>query len=121
MDVIYAERFGVIEAAAEKGVVAIGNMSDQSALAPDTVVTSVVWDMWPTVEQVVGLVKAGVFTSQDFGQFSFMGKGGSFLAPFHAWESKLSADVKEMVATRKQEILDGTFRVVIDESAPKSE
>ncbi len=121
VDVIYAERFGVIEAAAEKGVVAIGNMSDQSALAPETVVTSVVWDMWPTVEQVVGLVKAGVFTSQDFGQFSFMGKGGSSLAPFHAWESKLPADVKDMVAARTQEILDGTFRVGIDESAPKSE
>ncbi len=121
VDVIYAERFGVIEAAAEKGVVAIGNMSDQSELAPDTVVTSVVWDMWPTVKQVVGLVKAGVFTSQDFGQFSFMGKGGSFLAPYHAWESKLPAEVKGMVAARKQEILDGTFRVGIDESAPKSE
>ena len=121
VDVIYAERFGVIEAAAEKGVVAIGNMSDQSELAPDTVVTSVVWDMWPTVKQVVGLVKAGVFTSQDFGQFSYMGKGGSFLAPYHAWESKLPAEVKGMVAARKQEILDGTFRVGIDESAPKSE
>ncbi len=89
VDVIYAERFGVIEAAAERGIAAIGNMSDQSELAPDTVVTSVVWDMWPTVNQVVSLVKAGVFTSQDFGQFSFMGKGGSFLAPYHVWEDKL--------------------------------
>ncbi|MFQ5786010.1 MAG: BMP family protein, partial [Alphaproteobacteria bacterium] len=60
-DVIYAERFGVVEAAAEKGVLAIGNMSDQSGLAPDTVITSVVWDMWPTVKQVVSLVKAGVY------------------------------------------------------------
>jgi basic membrane lipoprotein Med (substrate-binding protein (PBP1-ABC) superfamily) len=121
VDVIYAERFGVIEAAQERGVVAIGNMSDQSSLGPDTVVTSVVWDMWPTVKQVVNQVKAGVFTSQDFGQFSFMGKGGSFLAPYHAWDKKLPDDVKKMVAERKQEILDGTFRVDIDEGAPKSE
>jgi basic membrane lipoprotein Med (substrate-binding protein (PBP1-ABC) superfamily) len=121
VDVIYAERFGVIEAAAEKGIAAIGNMSDQSALGPDTVVTSVVWDMWPTVRQVVNQVSAGVFTAQDFGQFSYLGKGGSFLAPFHAWEDKLPADVKAMVATRTQDILDGTFRVPIDESAPKSE
>jgi basic membrane lipoprotein Med (substrate-binding protein (PBP1-ABC) superfamily) len=121
VDVIYAERFGVIEAAAERGITAIGNMSDQSGLAPDTVVTSVVWDMWPTVKQVISQVKAGVFTSQDFGQFSFMGKGGSFLAPYHAWDKKLSDDVKKAVADRKTEILDGTFRVDIDESAPKSE
>ncbi len=121
VDVIYAERFGVIEAAAEKGIPAIGNMSDQWQLSPDTVVTSVVWDMWPTVKQVVNVVKAGVFTSQDFGQFSYMSKGGSFLAPYHKWEDKLPKEVKDMVEQRRREILDGTFRVPIDESAPKSE
>lgn len=121
VDVIYAERFGVIEAAAEKGIPAIGNMSDQWQLDPETVVTSVVWDMWPTVKQVISVVEAGVFTSQDFGQFSYMSKGGSFLAPYHEWEDKLSDDVKAMVEQRKEEILDGTFRVPIEESAPKSE
>jgi len=121
VDVIYAERFGVIEAAKEKNIAAIGNMSDQSSLSPDHVVTSVVWDMWPTVKQVVSLVKADVFSAQDFGQFSYMGKGGSFLAPYHAWDKKLAPDIKKMVDTRKAEILDGTFRVDIDESAPKSE
>ena len=121
VDVIYAERFGVIEAAAERGIPAIGNMSDQSELAPDTVVTSVVWDMWPTVKQVVNLVQAGVFTSQDFGQFSFMGKGGSYLAPYHAWDAKLPDEVKAMVAERTKEIMDGNFRVPVDEGTPQSE
>ncbi|MDH3375600.1 MAG: BMP family protein [Gammaproteobacteria bacterium] len=121
VDVIYAERFGVIEAAAERNIAAIGNMSDQWELGPKSVVTSVVWDMWPTVKQVINQVQAGVFTSQDFGQFSFMGKGGSFLAPYHEWDATLSAEIKDMVAARRQEILDGTFRAPIDESAPKSE
>jgi basic membrane lipoprotein Med (substrate-binding protein (PBP1-ABC) superfamily) len=121
VDVIYAERFGVIEAATEKGVLAISNMSDQSSLGPDTVITGPVWDMWPTVKNAVSLVKAGVFSSQDFGGFSYMGKGGSYLAPYHAWEDKLPAEVKTMVAERTQEILDGTFRVGIDESIPSSE
>ena len=121
VDVIYAERFGVIEAAAEKGVLAISNMSDQASLGPDTVITGPVWDMWPTVKNAISLVKAGVFSSQDFGGFSYMGKGGSYLAPYHAWEDKLPAEVKTMVAERTQEILDGTFRVGIDESIPSSE
>ncbi|NIR32414.1 MAG: BMP family ABC transporter substrate-binding protein [Gammaproteobacteria bacterium] len=121
VDVIYAERFGVIEAAAEKGIPAIGNMSDQWQLSPETVVTSVVWDMWPTVDQVIKQVRAGVFTSQDYGQFSFMGKGGSYLAPYHAWEDKLPETIKAMVDKRRQEILAGTFRVPIDETAPRSE
>jgi basic membrane protein A and related proteins len=118
-DVIFAERFGVIEAAAEKGVLAISNMSDQADLGPDTVITGPIWDMWPTVKYVIATVKAGVFTAQDFGGFSYMSKGGSYLAPFHKFDAKLPADVKEMVKTRTQEILDGTFRVDIDESIPK--
>jgi basic membrane lipoprotein Med (substrate-binding protein (PBP1-ABC) superfamily) len=121
VDVIYAERFGVIEAAKEKGIAAIGNMSDQSELSPETVVTSVVWDMWPTVKQVISLVKAGVFTAQDFGQFSFMGKSGSYLAPYHAWEAKLPKEVADLISTRKQEILDGTFRTDVDEGIPQSD
>jgi len=121
VDVIYAERFGVIEAAQEKGVLAISNMSDQASLGPDTVVTGPIWDMWPTVKHIIKLVRAGVFTAQDFGGFSYMGKGGAYLAPYHNFESKLPADVKKMVADRRQEILDGTYRVNVDESAPRSD
>lgn len=121
VDVIYAERFGVVEAAKEKGVLAISNMSDQSSLGPDTVITGPVWDMWPTVKYAVTMVKSGVFTAQDLGGFSYMVKGGSYLAPYHKWDKKLPADVKKMVADRTQEILDGTYRVNVDESIPKSE
>jgi basic membrane lipoprotein Med (substrate-binding protein (PBP1-ABC) superfamily) len=119
VDVIYAERFGVIEAAQEKGALAISNMSDQSSLGPDTVITGPVWDMWPTVKQVVTLVKAGAFTAQDFGGFSFMGKSGSYLAPYGKFEQKLPADVKDMVKKRQQEILDGNFRVDVNEAVPQ--
>jgi basic membrane lipoprotein Med (substrate-binding protein (PBP1-ABC) superfamily) len=121
VDVIYAERFGVIEAAQEKGVYAISNMSDQSSLAPDTVITGPVWDMYPTVQQAVKLVKAGVFTAQDYGDFSRMAKGGSYLAPYHKFEDKLPADVKDMVEKRKQEIIEGNFRVDVDENTPVSD
>ena len=118
VDVIYAERFGVIEAAQEKKVYAI---SDQSSLAPDTVITGPVWDMYPTVEQAVKLVKAGVFTAQDYGDFSRMAKGGSSLAPYHKFDTILPADVKEMVEKKKAEILDGNFRVDVDENTPTSD
>ncbi len=118
-DVLYAERFGVVEACVEKKVLAISNMSDQADLGPETVITGPVWDMWPTIKYAVSLVQAGVFTAQDFGGFSYMSKGGAYLAPYHKWETKLPAEVKELVEKRKQEILDGTFRVDIDESIPK--
>ena len=111
----------MIEAAQDKGILAISNMSDQAALGPDTVITGPVWDMYPTVKHVIALVRAGVFTAQDFGGFSYMGKGGSYLAPYHKFEDKLPSDVKTMVDERRQEILDGTYRVEVSETAPKSD
>src|SRR5215475_6927796 len=120
-DVIYAERFGVIEAAAERKIYAISNMSDQSSLAPDTVITGPVWDMYPTVQQAIKLVKAGVFTAQDYGDFSRMAKGGSYLAPYGKFEDKLPIEVKEMVQRKKDEILEGNFRVDVDEATPVSD
>lgn len=121
VDAIFAERFGVIEAAKDKGIVAFSNMSDQSTIAPDTVVTGPVWDMWPTVNHVVKLVQAKVYAAEDFGSFSYMSKGGSYLAPFHGWDAKLPADVKDMVAKRSKEIISGSFRVDVNEAAPVSD
>jgi len=121
VDVIFAERFGVIEAAKEKGILAISNMSDQSSLAPDTVITGPVWDMWPTVQAAVKQVKAGVYTAQDFGSFSYMAKGGAYLAPLHDWDTKLPKDVKDLVEAKQKDILSGNFRVNVSESTPPSE
>lgn len=121
VDVIFAERFGVIEAAQERGVLAISNMSDQSELAPDTVITGPVWDMWPTIQAAVKQVQAGVYTAADFGSFSLMAAGGSRLAPLHEWETKLPADVLALVNEKQQAILDGSFRVPVNESTPMSE
>ena len=90
-------------------------------VGPDHVITGPVWDMYPTVKQAVKVVQAGVFTAQDFGNFSYMGKGGSYLAPYGKFEEKLPGDVKAAVEAKKKEILDGTFRVPVDESTPKSD
>ena len=71
--------------------------------------------------QAIKLVKAGVFTAQDYGDFSRMSKGGSFLAPYHAFDQKLPADVKDLVEKKKAEILEGNFRVDVDEATPVSD
>ena len=76
-DVLFAERFGVIEAAAEKGLYSFGNMSDQKELAPESVVSGPVWNMNPTVEYIVSQVKAGAYTAQDLKDFSMVAKGGA--------------------------------------------
>jgi basic membrane lipoprotein Med (substrate-binding protein (PBP1-ABC) superfamily) len=120
-DVLYAERFGVIEACVEKDVLAISNMSDQSELGPDHVITGPVWDMYPTVEQAIKLVQAGVFTAQDMGGFSYMAKGGSYLAPYHGFAERLPEEVTQLVAGKTEEIMSGNYRVEVDESTPRSD
>ncbi|MHB8086900.1 MAG: BMP family protein [Anaerolineaceae bacterium] len=117
-DVLYAERFGVIDAAAENGLFAFGNMSDQNELAPDFVVSSAVWNMDPTVEYLVKQVAAGTFTAQDLKDFSMMGKGGASLAPFHGTESKIPAELLEAVKAKEAEIMSGMFRVDVAETQP---
>jgi basic membrane protein A len=117
-DILYAERFGVIEAAAEKGLFAFGNMSDQNELAPDFVVASAVWNMDPTVDYLIKQVVAGTFTAQDLKDFSMMGKGGATLSPFHNTESKLPAELVAAVKAREAEIMSGMFRVDVSEAQP---
>lgn len=119
-DVLFAERFGVIEAAQEKGLWVFGNMNDQNELAPDLVVSSAVWNMDPTVDYLIKQVEGGTFTAQDLKDFSMIGKGGASLAPFHSTESKLPADLVAKVNARLDEIKKGIFRVVIDEATPEA-
>ncbi len=120
-DVLFAERFGVIEAAATKNLFVFGNMSDQNSLAPSIVVTGPVWNMTPTVDYVITQVKAGAFTAQDLKDFSMWAKGGASLAPFHGMDSKVPADLLKKVLDREDQIKSGLFRVDIDEAAPASD
>ena len=118
-DVLFAERFGVIEAAQENDLVAIGNMSDQQSLAPEHVATSVTWNMAPTVEYVIDQVIAGSYTAQDLKDFSMVGKGGAALAEINAdVPGGIPDDLATQVADREAEIKAGTFRVDINEATP---
>lgn len=118
-DVLFAERFGVIEAAQENDLVAIGNMSDQESLAPNHVVTSVTWNMEPTVEYVIDQVLAGSYTAQDLKDFSMVAKGGAALAPINTdVTGGVPGELVEQVQAREAEIKAGTFRVDINEATP---
>lgn len=120
-DLLFAERFGVIEAAKDKGLLAFGNMSDQNSLAPETVISGPVWNMDPTVEYVIGQVQSKAYRAQDLKDFSMMGKGGASLAPLYGFEQSLPADVVELVKKTESDIKSGLFRVDIAEAPPVSE
>jgi basic membrane protein A len=119
-DVMYAERFGVSDAAKEKGILAIGNVINTQADYPDTVVASALWHFEPTLDTAIAKVKEKSFTADDYGQYSFMKHGGCSLAPLGTFEGKVPAEVVAKVAEREKAIRDGGFTVEIDDNEPKS-
>jgi basic membrane lipoprotein Med (substrate-binding protein (PBP1-ABC) superfamily) len=118
-DVLFAERFGVIEAAAEKDLLAFGNMSDQKELAPEHVVSGPVWNMNPTVQYIINQVAGGTYTAQDLKDFSMVAKGGASLAPVNEGvKGGIPAELVQQVKDQEQQIISGLFRVDIDEAQP---
>ena len=119
-DVLYAERFGVSDAAKEKGKLAIGNVINTQPQYPDTVVASALWDMSPTIALALKNVKAGSFKAEDYGPYSMMKHKGSSLSPLGTFEAKVPAEIKAKVKAREADILAGKFTVKVDDSQPKS-
>jgi basic membrane lipoprotein Med (substrate-binding protein (PBP1-ABC) superfamily) len=118
-DVMYAERFGVSDAAKEKGKLAIGNVIDTQDKYPETVVASALWNMEPTIDLALKQVKEGKFKAEDFGMYSTMKYKGSELAPLGTFAAKVPAALVAKVEAKQKAILAGTFTVKVDDSQPK--
>lgn len=119
-DLLYAERFGVSDAAQERGILAIGNVIDTQAEYPKTVVASAIWHFEPTLDKAIANVKAGTFTPDDYGIYSFMKEGGCSLAPLGTFDGKVPKKAMTLVAQRTAEIKSGAFTVKINDKDPKS-
>ncbi len=118
-DVLYAERFGVSDAAKEKGKLAIGNVINTQDKYPDTVIASALWNMEPTIDLAIKSVKAGKFEAKEYGEFSMMKHKGSALSPLGTFEKKVPADIVAKVQAKERAILAGSFSVVVDDNQPK--
>jgi basic membrane lipoprotein Med (substrate-binding protein (PBP1-ABC) superfamily) len=118
-DVLYAERFGVSDAAKEKGRLAIGNVINTQDKYPDTVVASALWNMEPTIDTALKAVKAGAFKAEDYGKYSTMKFKGSELAPLGSFAAKVPAALAAQVKARQAEIAAGKFTVKVDDGQPK--
>jgi basic membrane protein A and related proteins len=116
-DVMYAERFGVSDAAKERNVKVIGNVIDTAAQYPGTVLASALWHMEPTVDRAIKAVMEGRFEAADYGPFSYMAHGGASLA---LDEKLVPAEVVKLVKDKEKEIIDGLFRVNVNDAEPKS-
>lgn len=119
-DLMYAERFGVSDAAKDKGVLAVGNVIDTQADYPNTVVASSLWHFEPTLDAAIANIKAKTFKAEDYGVYSFMKAGGCSLSPLGTFDGKVPADVVKKTMEKADAIKSGAYTVAIDDNEPKS-
>lgn len=94
------------QAAAERGKYSIGYNSDMSKVAPNTVLTSAVWNWGPYYVNAVKQVMAGTWKNEQYwGSISDNIVG---LAPYGP---AVPEDVKQAVEAKKQDIMSGKFDV----------
>ena len=117
-DVMYAERFGVSDAAVERGMKAIGNVIDTSGDYPNTILASALWHMEATIDTAIANVAAGTFEAADYSQYSYMAHGGGSLVMD---TSLVSGEVAARVESRQAEIMEGKFEVIVNNEAPVSD
>jgi len=122
VDILYAERAGVVDAAREKGILAFGNVNDMNKEenGKDVVVTSALWNMDSAINEAISLVKEGKFKAQDYKEWTMMGKGGAALAPFYEFEDRIPSDIKAKVLEVQKAIKAGSLSIKINDEEPKS-
>jgi len=122
VDVLYAERAGVVDAARENNIIAFGNVNDMNKEenGENVVVTSALWDMNAAISNAIQEVKDGKFVAADYKEWTMMQKGGASLAPYYEFEDKIPAEAKAKVEEVKAAILSGAYVVEINDEEPKS-
>lgn len=115
---------GVIEAAEENGVFALGAVQDQNVLAPNTVLSSFVLDIDKAYDKVVQSVMNGTFNGEILKPGIETEKGGAgegivYIAPFHSLDEKVPDNVKLKLQELRTDLLDE--RLVIPERLESTE
>lgn len=120
-DMIYAERFGPVEAAASaENVYAFGHFTDQSSLNPDIVLASAVANWDPAMMEIIDAWYAFETEGTPYAApaeqrivFDSMVDGGSDITELSA---SVPEDVAALVAETREAILSGELEVPFDDS-----
>lgn len=108
-DVIFATEVGAEGECEDRGVYMITTATDRYELAPEAILTSVLWNLTTTVKDVIEGHKTGTFEGKEY--IYELAQGGISLAPYHSLEDEVPADVKQLIERVKTDILEG--RLVI--------
>jgi basic membrane protein A and related proteins len=108
---------GVIQAAKEKGVWAMGTGTDQHAIAPKTILTTAMTDMKVLEKMILADARSGKFGNQIV--MPGIKEGVAYLAPFYDLDAAVPAEVKQQLAALAEDIKSG--KVVVPEVGQKTD
>lgn len=108
---------GAINAAKEAGIFATGDSFDQNELAPDTILTSGIYNVPQLIKTAVLDVQNGSFK----GEVKQLGmkEGIVEIAPYHNLDSTIPEETKKLINDKIEEIKSGAFEVPCDTSTRK--
>ena len=102
----HADTPAVQQAAQDAGILSVGYNSDMRKFAPDANLTSPVWNWGPYYVRAISGIMDGTWKSEAY--WGGMVDGIVDLAPI---ADKVPAEVKDQVAAKKQEIIQGEWDV----------
>ena len=106
---------GAINAAKDAGIYATGDSYDQHELAPETILTSSMYNVPVLIEAAYNDVVSGNFKGEvkELG----MAEGVVEMAPYYDMESVIPEDVRKMIDEKIEAIKSGEFVVPCDTAA----
>lgn len=99
---------GTIQAAKEKGVMAIGTAFDSAKFAPETIVTTAIVRFDINIDKAIGLVVAGKLEPKNY--LLGFNENGLDLAPYRKFDSKLTAEQKAKIQQLISDIKTGKVK-----------
>jgi basic membrane protein A len=116
----------VYQVCADAGVYCYARYADSNFMAPTAVLTSALgyWD--PNIKYIIDQwyehkTTGAAYNAPKEKIWFTMAEGSQDIAPFHDLDSVVPQEVKDKVSEVRQQILDGTFDVPLDEATPVSD
>ncbi|WFD09381.1 BMP family protein [Tepidibacter hydrothermalis] len=103
---------GVVDAGKEKGKTVLGNVADQNILAPDAVLSGVVYNFSTVIEQIIDDIQNDNFTNREE-KFYWLtvANEGIKVGDFYEQEEDVPQEVKDQLEKVKKDLAEGKVKM----------
>jgi basic membrane protein A len=101
-----------VNAAKEKNKYTLGNISDQYVLAPNSLVSGILYSWNSVIREILNDILSGDFTKRENKSYWLTVQNeGIKIAPYHDFEEVITPEIKAEVEKTKKALADGTLKI----------